>query len=119
MQDIRPATEPEPSIHAGVRAAQPKKEGIDKFGRGVVERLTDVTVTSPMVPHALRVVRNVSDHSALMHAGRIDQMGAPVALFDIGHWTLDIGHWTSGNPQTAELQQFPPALHCRRSIDDR
>jgi polar amino acid transport system ATP-binding protein len=63
----------------------------------VVEALAEEGMTLIMVTHEMGFARKVADRVVFMHAGRIHEIGPPIALF--------------GAPQTPELQQFLAALH--------
>ena len=63
----------------------------------VVEGLAVEGMTLLMVTHEMNFARRVGDRVVFMHAGRIQEMGPPAAIFDA--------------PQTPELKQFLSALH--------
>ena len=58
----------------------------------VIKGLAEEGRTMIIVTHDMRLARDVSDHVVFLHQGRIEEEGAPDALF--------------GNPQTERLRGF-------------
>ncbi len=58
----------------------------------VIKALAEEGRTMLLVTHDMNMARDVSDHVLFLHQGRIEEEGAPQALF--------------GNPQTERLRGF-------------